>query len=313
MSRDRRCAPRSSCTLNAQTPPSKASSSGPERDDEPRPRKPTLMATRRRRRSAVWSPHVELTPTPQNGPNSWPRMLVHARCEGGLADPRREQVDVGVNGAGGRDQALARDDDGAGADDDVDVVRGVRVAGPSDSDDPSLTDSDAGTDDSEDRVEHDHIGDDDVAGLLGRYGFQPDAVPRGLGESREQREAVGVRRPADADHQARVAQPDPVARLGHPRRRRGRVGPSPAPPGPLTGSRSRNPVARARVMAASRAPGSSSGPSTSPEKPMMTRAPPKGTRVTSVGDAGVEARHGPRRDEQVSPVRAARGRRTAEG
>ena len=113
-------------------------------------------------------------------------------------------------------------------------------------------------------------------------------------------------RPADADHQARVTRagsrspgwrhPDEVE-LGPGRHA--------APPGPLTGSRSRNPVARARAMAASRAPGSSSGPSTSPEKPMMTRAPPKGTRVTCVGDAGIEARHGPRRDEQVSAVRAA--------
>ena len=43
VSRERMCAPRSSCTLNAQTPPSNASSSGPGREDEPRPRKPTLM------------------------------------------------------------------------------------------------------------------------------------------------------------------------------------------------------------------------------------------------------------------------------
>ena len=75
--------------------------------------------------------------------------------------------------AGGRDQALAGDDDGAGADDDVDVVRGVRVAGPADRDDPSLTDSDARLTDSEDRVDHDDVGDDHVAGLLGRTAFSP--------------------------------------------------------------------------------------------------------------------------------------------
>ena len=57
-----------------------------------------------------------------------------AGCEGGLADARRQQVDVGVNRAGRRDQALPGDDDGAGADDDVDVVGGVRVAGAAHSD-----------------------------------------------------------------------------------------------------------------------------------------------------------------------------------
>jgi hypothetical protein len=43
-----------------------------------------------------------------------------------------DEVDVGVEAAGGQDLALARDGLGAGADDDVDARLGVGVAGLAD-------------------------------------------------------------------------------------------------------------------------------------------------------------------------------------
>ena len=71
--------------------------------------------------------------------------------ERGLHDPRREQVDVGVDGAGGGDHALAGDDGRAGADHDVDAVQGVGVAGPADGADPAVDQADAGLADAQHR------------------------------------------------------------------------------------------------------------------------------------------------------------------
>ena len=70
VSSERRCAPKSSCTLNAHTPASSASSSGSGRDDDPRPRKPMLTGQASKAAYALRSAQRELTPTPQKGPNS---------------------------------------------------------------------------------------------------------------------------------------------------------------------------------------------------------------------------------------------------
>ena len=51
---------------------------------------------------------------------------------------RADEVDVGVEAAGGEDLAFAGDDLGAGADDDVDARLDVRVAGLADADDATV-------------------------------------------------------------------------------------------------------------------------------------------------------------------------------
>ena len=92
--------------------------------------------------NACRSAHGELTPTPQTGPNSWPMIVVTPDASEASMIRGRQQVHVGVDRAGGGDQALAGHDRGAGADDDVDPVEGVRVAGPPDRVDPALADAD---------------------------------------------------------------------------------------------------------------------------------------------------------------------------
>ena len=72
-----RCAPMSSCTLKPHDAAlDSASTSGPRRDDEPRPRKPMLTGQASKAANACAAPTAELTPTPQTGPNSWPMIVV---------------------------------------------------------------------------------------------------------------------------------------------------------------------------------------------------------------------------------------------
>ncbi len=86
--------------------------------------------------------------------------------ERGLHDARRHQVHVGVDGARRGDQALAADDGGAVADDDVDAVEGVAGCPPGRS--PLIRPSRMPIDTlrmPSDRVEHQDVGDDEVARL----------------------------------------------------------------------------------------------------------------------------------------------------
>ena len=100
----------------------------------------------------------------------------HPRRERGLRERRREQVDVRVDGAGGRDQALGRDDRRAGAERDVDAVLDVRVARAADGDDAAVADPDRRLDDSENGVEEEAVRDREVAGAPGSgAGGQPVA------------------------------------------------------------------------------------------------------------------------------------------
>jgi hypothetical protein len=121
-------------------------------------------------------------------------------------------VDVGVDGSGGRDEPLAGHDGGPGAHDDVDPVKGVGVPGPPDRADPAFPDADGDLTDPQRRVDHDDVADDQVTGLPdgGRLEVQP--VAGGLAEPGEELVAVALRVGLDADRQAGVAQPDPVAR-----------------------------------------------------------------------------------------------------
>ena len=80
---------------------------------------------------------------------------------------RADEVDVGVDAAGGDDLAFAGDHLGARADDDVDAGLDVGVAGLADRGDAAVLDADVGLDDAP-VVEDQRIGDDGVDGALAR-------------------------------------------------------------------------------------------------------------------------------------------------
>ncbi len=130
--------------------------------------------------------------------------------ERGLHDPRREQVDVGVDGAGGGDQALAGDDGGAGADHDVHAVQGVGVAGPADRGDPAADQADRGLAHALDRVDHQDVADHHVTGVADGGGLEVQAVAGGLAESGQELVARPLGVGLDPDDQTGVAEPDPV-------------------------------------------------------------------------------------------------------
>ncbi len=72
-----------------------------------------------------------------------------------------DEVDVGVDAAGGEDFAFAGDDFGAGADDDGHIRLGVGVAGFADGSDAAVLDADVGFDDAP-PVQDQGVGDDGV-------------------------------------------------------------------------------------------------------------------------------------------------------
>ena len=74
---------------------------------------------------------------------------------------RADEVDVGVEAAGGEDLALAGDDLGAGADDDGDARLDVGIAGLADGRDAAVLQADVGFDDAP-VIEDQRIGDDGV-------------------------------------------------------------------------------------------------------------------------------------------------------
>ena len=76
---------------------------------------------------------------------------------------RADEVDVGVEAAGGEDLAFARDHLGAGADDDRHVGLDIRIAGLADGGDAAVPDADIGLDDAP-VIEDQRIGDDGVDG-----------------------------------------------------------------------------------------------------------------------------------------------------
>ena len=74
---------------------------------------------------------------------------------------RADEMDVAVDAAGGEDLALAGDDFGARADDDVDAGLHVGVAGLADRGDAAVRDGDVGFDDAP-MVDDQRVGDDGV-------------------------------------------------------------------------------------------------------------------------------------------------------
>ena len=74
---------------------------------------------------------------------------------------RADEVDVGVEAAGGEDLALAGDHLGAGADDDGDAGLDIRIAGLADGEDVAVLDADVGLHDPP-VVEDQRVGDDGI-------------------------------------------------------------------------------------------------------------------------------------------------------
>ncbi len=212
VSRARVWAPMSSWTLKPQAPPSaSASTSGASPEEEPRPRKPMLTGQA--------SKALKAWPQRPGGVDAdapdRPEFLAddggHAGGERGLHDARRQQVDVGVDGARGGDHAFAGDDRGTGADDDVDAVEGVGVAGPPYGVDAALADADGHLADALDGVDDQHVADHDVAGLAERGGLEVQSVAGGLAESGEEFVAGLLGVGLDADDESGVAENDAVA------------------------------------------------------------------------------------------------------
>ena len=79
---------------------------------------------------------------------------------------RADEMDVGVDAAGGDDHAFAGDDLGAGADDDIDRRLDVGVARLADRGDAAVLDADIGLDDAP-VVDDQRVGDDRVGTVLG--------------------------------------------------------------------------------------------------------------------------------------------------
>ena len=79
---------------------------------------------------------------------------------------RADEMDVAVDAAGGEDLAFARDDFGAGADDDVDVRLDVGIAGFADLRDAAVGNGDVGLHDPP-MIEDQRVGDDGVDRAFG--------------------------------------------------------------------------------------------------------------------------------------------------
>ena len=93
----------------------------------------------------------------------------HAAGERDLDELRRDQVDVRVDDTRCDDQALAGTMPVAVRRSDSHAVQGVRVPGPAESGDPSVLDADRRLADALDRVDHQHVGDHDIEGLVTAY------------------------------------------------------------------------------------------------------------------------------------------------
>ena len=124
---------------------------------------------------------------------------------------RADEVDVRVDAAGGGDQPLARDDFGAGADDQRHARLHVRVAGLADAGDAPVADADVGLDDAP-VVQDQRVGDDGVQGAAGARGLGlAHAVADHLAAAELHLLAVDGEVALDLDPQLGVAQAHAVA------------------------------------------------------------------------------------------------------
>ena len=151
---------------------------------------------------------------PADGGDAGGQRLVHLRG--------RQEVHVHVDRARGEDPALAGDDVGGRADDEVrvDAVGDVGVAGAAERDDPAVAEPDVGLDDAP--VVEDHgVGDDGVRCALGprRRGLGHRLADR-LAAAEDGLLAAEGQVLLDLDPEVGVAEPDLVARRSGRRARR---------------------------------------------------------------------------------------------
>jgi len=124
---------------------------------------------------------------------------------------RGDEMDMGVETAGGEDLSFARDDLGARADDDVHVGLNVRIARLADGVDETVLDCDVGFDDAP-MVDDDGVGDDGVDGAFGaRHLTLPHSVADHLAAAELHLLAVCGEILLDLDEQRGVGEPDAVA------------------------------------------------------------------------------------------------------
>ena len=91
---------------------------------------------------------------------------------------RADEMDMGVDAAGGEDLAFAGDDLGAGADDDVDAGLDIGIAGLADRGDAAVLDADVGLDDAP-MIEDQRVGDDRIDRALACWSFATGPCRRG--------------------------------------------------------------------------------------------------------------------------------------
>ncbi len=124
---------------------------------------------------------------------------------------RADEMDVGVEAAGGEDFAFAGDHLGAGPDDDGDAGLDVRIAGLADGVDVAVLEADIGFDDAP-MVENERVGDDGVDGalLVGDLAL-PHAVADDFAAAELHLFAVGAEILLDLDDEIGVGEPHAVA------------------------------------------------------------------------------------------------------
>ena len=206
------CAPMSSCTLKPHAPPStSASTSGAGSEEEPRARKPMLTGQASKALNACRSAQGELTPTPQTGPNSWPMIVVTPEAsEASMMRGESRCTWVSMAPA----VAIRPSPEtivGAGADDHLDAVQGVRVPGPADGGiRPSRTPIEV-LPMPRTGVDHQDVADHQVAGLAARR--RPSGACR---PGRSCRSRPGTRRRAAASRIRRAIRPSRPSRTRSP-------------------------------------------------------------------------------------------------
>ncbi len=126
---------------------------------------------------------------------------------------RADEVDMGVDAAGGEDAALAGDGLGAGTDDDVHARLHVGVAGLADAGDAPVLDADVGLDDAP-VIEDQGVGDDRVHHLGAGALALAHAVADHLAAAELHLLAVDRAVVLDLDPQLGVAEAHPVAHRG---------------------------------------------------------------------------------------------------
>ena len=134
----------------------------------------------------------------------------HATRQRGRQEGGADRVDVAVDRARGRDQAVAHDRLGVGTDRQLDAVADRAVARPPDADDPPVLDADVRLDRADERVEDERAGDDDIE--LGRTRAaldRPGSQRLRVAPDRFVARCLAVL--GDADPQVGVGQADAIA------------------------------------------------------------------------------------------------------